>query len=93
MSLVKLRQQEHSLHFLEGRSELGFSLWHELCRVFWRQHSLWLECKANADLAGMSDAWAGWTRARRDYCVLRWQSGCIVGTAFSLYLMTWRFKA
>ena len=75
-----------------GRSELGFGLWHELCRVFHRHQTAWHEAKANADLTGMQAAEADRKRARRDYCVAKWQSGCLVGTCFSAYLLTWRFR-
>ena len=93
LCLQKLRQLEHAVHFLEGRSELGFGLWHELCRVFWRHHSQWLLCRESADLAGMRAEEAGWKQARRDWLVKKWEGGCLVGTAFSLYLLTWRFQA
>ena len=92
LCLQKLRQLEHSLYFLEGRSELGFGLWHELNRVFCRCQTAWVEAKGKADQPGMAAALSDWKRARRDCCVLKWQAGCLVGTCFSAYLLTWRFK-
>ena len=92
-TLVKARQTEHHLHFLEERSELGFGLWHEVCRKFWRRHQEWLAARESANLVDMNAAWSGWKQDRRDYCVLMWRSGCLVGTCFSAYILTWRFKA
>ena len=81
------------MHFMEGRSELGFGLWHELNRIFWRQHAAWMNARESANLAGMEEAWAGWKMARRDYLVNMWKGGCLVGTVFSAYVLTWKFKA
>ena len=90
--LQKQRAIEHSLYFLESRSELGFGLWHELMRVWHRCLADWQEKKAHGDLQGMEIAESDWKRARRDYCVAKWHGGCLVGAFFSAYLLTWKFK-
>ena len=92
LCLQKLRQLEHSLYFLEGRSELGFGLWHELLRVWHRHLTEWELAKSAGDLPGMMAAQAAWKSARRDYLIGKWQAGCMIGTAFSCSLMTWKFK-
>ena len=93
LCLQKLRQLEHSLHFLEGRSELGFGLWHELCRVWHRCQTAYLDSRSAADLEGMATARADWRMSRRDYCVSMMRGGWLVGGCFSAYLLTWRFQA
>ena len=88
--LVKMRQLEHSMHFLEQRSESGFSLPSEVLRKWWRCQSEKREFEAAADLAGMAACEADWKKYRADAVHIRMRSGCLQGLASAAYYMCWR---
>ena len=90
--LQKLRQLEHALHLLEGRSELGFGLWHELVRVFHRCEIDWNAAKARADLLGMAAASDNWRKSKRDWLIGMWRANCVTALFFSLYVNTWQLS-
>ena len=89
-SLAKLRQLEHSMHFLEQRSESGFSLPSEGLRKWWRCRAEKREFEANADLAGMAACTADWKKYRNDAIQIRMRSGCLQGLASAVYYRCWR---
>ena len=89
-TLVKIRQLEHSMHFLEQRSESGFSLPSEVLRKWWRCQSEKREFAAQADLAGMAACEADWKKYRDDAIQIRMRSGCFQGLASAAYYMCWR---
>ena len=88
--LMKLRQVEHSLHFLEWRSESGCGLESELVRYFWRKSTELAAAKEAADLAGMQLARADWDQYKMNSIGLAWRGGLVCGLCRSVQLrMPW----
>ena len=88
--LMKLRQVEHSMHFLEWRSESGWGLESELARYFWRKQTELAAAKASADLAGMGLAKSDWAQYRINAIGLAWRGGLVNGLWRSVQLrMPW----
>ena len=88
--LVKLRQLEHSMHFLEQRSESGFSLHSELERKLWRSRTELASAAEGANLAGMAAARADWQKYRNDAIELRCRQSLAWGCFSGIYYRLWR---
>ena len=78
------------LHFLEQRSESGFSLHSEIERKFWRARSEFLAASCNADLPAMAAAKADWRTYRDDAIELRWRQSLAWGCFSGIYYRLWK---
>ena len=86
--LTKLRQLEHSLHFLEDRVRQAASLPHERLREFQQAGAALSEAQDNADLAEQAAITGAWAVARHDTLVVNCRGGCLAGIYGLWWAMT-----